>query len=221
LTGERLMANGFHITITAVAGLVGSTVPLKPDGVTTIGTRSTCSLVTPSDRVAPVHCRISREGSLWMLRCETDPRTGKRCSVIVNDGRCAEMPLRHGDRIEIGCYRLRFDEPDAPPDPFEALAAPITLTLLPPAQALTPRVTALAGEQVLMGSSETALWRLPDRTVSRHHCRVEFDGQAWIVRDLQSRNGTYVDGARVSTGTLTHGARLLVGRYRIDVSIAG
>ncbi len=213
------MANGFRITITAGAGLVGSTVPLKPDDSTTIGTRSTCSLVTPSDRVAPVHCRIRREGADWMLRCEVDPRTGKPCSVIVNDGRCSETPLRQGDRIEIGCYRLRFDEPDAPPDPFEALAPPVTLSVVPPPQAPTPRVTALAGERVLIGSSQTALWRLPDRTVSRHHCRVEFDGKAWQVRDLQSRNGTYVDGYRVASGALEHGSRVLVGRYRIDVAI--
>ncbi|RJP32272.1 MAG: FHA domain-containing protein [Phycisphaerales bacterium] len=215
------MANGFRITITAGTGLVGSTVPLKPDAATTIGTRSTCSLVTPSERVAPVHCKIAREGGDWVLRCETDSRTQRLCGVNVNDGRCTEFRLRHGDRIEIGCYRLRFDEPDGPPDPFEALAPPITLAAVPPPQQGNPRITALAGERVLIGSSDTALWRLPDRTVSRHHCRVEFDGQNWIIRDLQSRNGTYVDGQRVASTDLSHGSRIRVGRYRIEVAIEG
>ncbi len=43
---------------------------------------------------------------------------------------------------------------------------------------------------------------LDDGRVSREHARVGYDGQAWTVEDLGSRNGTFVDGAP------------LAGRYR-------
>ena len=38
---------------------------------------------------------------------------------------------------------------------------------------------------------------LDDSSVSRVHARIGFDGASWIVRDLESRNGTFVDGRRV------------------------
>ena len=39
---------------------------------------------------------------------------------------------------------------------------------------------------------------LEDLRVSREHVEVSFTGQRWIVRDLNSRNGTYVNGTRVT-----------------------
>ena len=35
---------------------------------------------------------------------------------------------------------------------------------------------------------------LDDRRASRHHCRVSFEQQRWVVEDLESRNGTFVAG---------------------------
>jgi pSer/pThr/pTyr-binding forkhead associated (FHA) protein len=37
----------------------------------------------------------------------------------------------------------------------------------------------------------------PDRTASRHHCRVEWTPAGPVVRDLGSRNGTYLNGTGV------------------------
>src|SRR5437667_10138824 len=36
-----------------------------------------------------------------------------------------------------------------------------------------------------------------DRTVSRVHCALELVASRWCVRDLASRNGTFVNGERV------------------------
>jgi len=39
---------------------------------------------------------------------------------------------------------------------------------------------------------------LPDDRLSRRHAEVRFvPGEGWTVRDFDSRNGTYVDGARL------------------------
>ncbi len=37
---------------------------------------------------------------------------------------------------------------------------------------------------------------LPDPYISNHHARLRFDGSAWWLEDLGSRNGTVVDGKR-------------------------
>ena len=36
-----------------------------------------------------------------------------------------------------------------------------------------------------------------DPLASRHHAAVQLDAHGWQVRDLGSRNGTFVDGARL------------------------
>lgn len=55
--------------------------------------------------------------------------------------------------------------------------------------------------------------------VSRVHCRLTArpDGQL-EVRDLESTNGTYVNGERVENAMLHEGDRLQVGRVEMVVS---
>ena len=58
---------------------------------------------------------------------------------------------------------------------------------------------------------------LTDRTVSRFHCEMLLDESGARVRDLNSRNGTYVDGIRVVEGYLHDGAELRIGRTALRV----
>jgi pSer/pThr/pTyr-binding forkhead associated (FHA) protein len=50
-----------------------------------------------------------------------------------------------------------------------------------------------------------------DPRVSRQHVEVSFDGSSVTVRDLGSRNGTWVDGASVRTAELAGEASLAIG----------
>jgi len=59
---------------------------------------------------------------------------------------------------------------------------------------------------------------LSDQTVSRHHaCLIYRDG-VWVLHDLQSTNGTTVNGAAVDHCVLHPGDELVLGaeRLRID-----
>jgi transcriptional regulator with PAS, ATPase and Fis domain len=51
-----------------------------------------------------------------------------------------------------------------------------------------------------------------DPTVSRFHCEVHLDGAGARLRDLDSRNGTTVDGVRVIEGWLRSGSIVRLGR---------
>ncbi|HZN95120.1 MAG TPA: FHA domain-containing protein [Myxococcales bacterium] len=50
-----------------------------------------------------------------------------------------------------------------------------------------------------------------DPNVSRQHCRIEFEANEFLLRDLQSANGTYLNAKRVSTAALRHGDVISVG----------
>lgn len=56
--------------------------------------------------------------------------------------------------------------------------------------------------------------RLDSHRVSRHHCCLSPEGDEVAVRDLDSTNGTYVNGRRVQTGRLRPGDELKVGTFR-------
>jgi transcriptional regulator with GAF, ATPase, and Fis domain len=56
---------------------------------------------------------------------------------------------------------------------------------------------------------------LDDTEVSRVHARIESDGAGWSIVDAVSRNGTFVDGARVERMPLRDGSLIRIGRTLI------
>ena len=60
---------------------------------------------------------------------------------------------------------------------------------------------------------------LADRTVSELHCVIACVGQTVHVRDLDSTNGTMVNGRLVTETDLFHGDELYLGQLRFQVLI--
>ena len=52
---------------------------------------------------------------------------------------------------------------------------------------------------------------LRDPKVSRHHAEIVFERGFFVLHDLSSANGTYVNARRVRVAPLTHGAKLRMG----------
>jgi eukaryotic-like serine/threonine-protein kinase len=67
----------------------------------------------------------------------------------------------------------------------------------------------LARANVVIGRSrdEADLW-IDDRRLSGRHCRLMYDGSQWQVIDLESRNGTAINGRRISMARLFGGDKL-------------
>jgi transcriptional regulator with GAF, ATPase, and Fis domain len=60
---------------------------------------------------------------------------------------------------------------------------------------------------------------IDDPTVSRVHAELQFRDDGIWVRDLASRNGTYVQGVRVEGAQLTEGAKLRLGAAVVTVAL--
>lgn len=75
----------------------------------------------------------------------------------------------------------------------------------------------LEGERVTIGQSSTNDLPLPfDRTVSRVHAVLERVASRWCVRDLASRNGTFVNGERIwGERPLRPGDEIRIGGVRL------
>ncbi len=74
------------------------------------------------------------------------------------------------------------------------------------------------GEEVVVGRSSSADLSVPDPSMSRRHARLRLDGGAWRVEDLESRNGTMLNGSKiVGASPVAAGDILTVGSSRITV----
>jgi hypothetical protein len=69
-----------------------------------------------------------------------------------------------------------------------------------------------AAENVL-GRASGSLVALADRLASRHHAAIRFDAEtaAWTLHDLGSRNGTWLDGMRITSAPLSPGGQIRIG----------
>ncbi|MCC6877601.1 MAG: sigma 54-interacting transcriptional regulator, partial [Sandaracinaceae bacterium] len=68
-----------------------------------------------------------------------------------------------------------------------------------------------------IGSAPDADVRLVDPTVSRLHARLEPTDEGLWITDLDSTNGTFVDGVRVGRALLHEGARVRLGHGELEV----
>lgn len=76
------------------------------------------------------------------------------------------------------------------------------------------------GEVTVGRSPESAVF-LDDVTVSRRHATFSREGDHWLVRDVGSLNGTYVNGTRVDTAPLGSGDHVQIGRFKLTFVTAG
>jgi DNA-binding winged helix-turn-helix (wHTH) protein len=72
-----------------------------------------------------------------------------------------------------------------------------------------------AGRNVIGRDADAAV-RVDDRTISRHHAVIAIHGCRVTIEDLQSKNGTFIDGHRITApADLRDGAVVEVGSVRM------
>ena len=76
----------------------------------------------------------------------------------------------------------------------------------------------LPGNIKTIGRSSGAEFMVDAALVSRLHCRLSAGATELQVDDLDSTNGTFVNGERVTRSTLKEGDRLGVGRVELVIS---
>jgi predicted component of type VI protein secretion system len=83
----------------------------------------------------------------------------------------------------------------------------------------TPRSVALAAERTVVGRDPEAAIHIDDEAVSWHHLEIESRGGVLMATDLDSRNGTALNGDPLDRPRrLRDGDTLTVGGHRLEVS---
>jgi transcriptional regulator with GAF, ATPase, and Fis domain len=97
--------------------------------------------------------------------------------------------------------QLHFDAP-------EALMKPRLLAI---SGSLTGTVQPLVDGLLSIGRDESSQLRLIDSAVSRRHCTIQQNGLEFELVDLDSRNGTFVNGIPIRRRTIDHGDTIRIG----------
>lgn len=78
------------------------------------------------------------------------------------------------------------------------------------------------GERFPVGSEEVTLGRDPasniflnDVTVSRRHAKITFEHSNYVLTDVGSLNGTYVNKERINKAVLKHSDEIQIGKYKL------
>lgn len=203
------------------------------DEVQFIGRDPGCEIPLADTAASRRHCAVQLAGDGSVLLTDGGSANG----TYVGQERVDDATLYGGELIIVGTSSLRLerDPPraDAPaPRTAGSTLAPVTEDApvepqpepgqrKPPATGPFLEITTAGGEVYYapVGDEEQVIGRdaaceipLPDASASSRHCSVQLaEGRAVYLRDLESGNGTRVDGEVVTEGWLWGGERVTVG----------
>jgi hypothetical protein len=190
------------------------------DDVVVIGSGSAARIRLPADAVRPEHFRI--EGQTWTLLAES--KLGGMTRAAGDSG-----SIGHGMSLEIGPYRVRISASPAgtavsPPRRTESLARELMRSLL--GEGAAPSLEIERGPHqgakrdlpppeaiLVIGRGDEATWVIVDEDLSRIHAEIRRGWDGVTVVDLDSKNGTRIDGVKIGPDPieLHDGAALALG----------
>ncbi len=177
-------------------------IPLE-DKPVTLGRSDDADVKLPARAASRIHAQaLPREGAWWIEDLQSSNGT------LLN-GRKIDSPtrLKAGDTVGIGGLNLTFEGPAAaaPPD------AKVARLLYTPDKDKPP-IEILLHTRVTIGRKPDNTLHIDSKAVSGHHAEVvRRDGQ-YVLIDLGSSNGTFVDKRQVKQHVLRNGDSLLLGK---------
>src|SRR5678815_5820934 len=82
-------------------------------------------------------------------------------------------------------------------------------------EGLTGRSYELKVEKTTIGRLEDNSFQIAEQSVSSHHCEILLKGNDVIVKDLNSTNGTYINGEKITEKGLKPGQILRLGQIEM------
>lgn len=80
---------------------------------------------------------------------------------------------------------------------------------------MTGRTHELKVDKTTVGRVEDNLFQIAEPSVSSHHCEVLLRGNDIVVKDLNSTNGTYINGQKITEGPIRPGQILRLGQIEM------
>ncbi|MHB8648041.1 MAG: FHA domain-containing protein, partial [Thermomicrobiales bacterium] len=200
-------------------------VPLTNEPVT-VGRSDDNTIVIKDDWISRKHMEITLgTDGLYYAR-----DLGSANGMTVNGRAEQSAPLKPGDLVQLGAYLLLFSvDTENQADPTRLRQATRMEGSGSPPAAPAGAVASDTGEDeggiaaslMVFGKEMATIGRASENDlvldhpqVSRRHAQVRWDGAQYVISDLNSTNGVYVNGERMREAVLPEGARVQIGPFR-------
>lgn len=168
---------------------------------TSIGKSKANDVVLPFPTVYRFHAVIAKKRREWVI---TDT-SGRTVGIAVNGRRVdGKAVIENGDIITIGNIPLKFECDDALSQKSktqlrsQVQTAPNTVAYGVLVDVKTKRPVYLKKRDVLIGRGNDCDIQILDDTVSSNHARIYQTSRGWAVTDLDSHNGTKLNGRYIN-----------------------
>ncbi len=195
----------------------------------TLGRATNEDIVLRDAKVSRTHARIQCDERGCRI-VDLDSANG----TFINGARVSDAALSPGDVIVLGDSALRYEttplqsateitplNSEAELDATLVQATVQTQVNDTGAPSFVVHTSARTWE-VTLTSNALTIGRLPDNDlqldladVSRHHARIERAGEAFLIRDLRSTNGTWLGEERIQEHTLTQSETIRIGAAQL------
>lgn len=177
------------------------------EGAVRLGRAEDNEIVLPDVGVSRRHAQI------YVGRGEvTVEDLGSGNGTYYNGYRIQSQPIQSGDEVVIDPFVLQFRVLG------QERAAQMHAADQAPARLEVVVGTGMAGSSypitqrgLSIGRSEDRDVVIPDPASSRHHCQITLMGDDYVLRDMGSANGVYVNAVRVRDCTLADGDLIRIG----------
>ena len=88
-------------------------------------------------------------------------------------------------------------------------------------EGMTGRSHELTVDKTTIGRVEDNTFHIADPSISSHHCEIILRGGEVVVHDLNSTNGTFIEGEKVSESVLKAGQVLRLGQIQLRLEAPG
>ena len=211
------------VAVVAIAGAVGffiltraaprkSGAQMSASRSITIGRDPHCTLVVSDSQISRRHAEITNTNGLSIL---TD--LGSKNGTFVNGHKIMRHTLREGDRIRVGSHEFVFQGATLI-ETGSVLSQQIPSSKLKRAVLVisdgTSHVKSIPIGQgpLVLGRDDVNELGLADPLVSRRHAEISHQGGEFVLRDLTSANGTWVNGKRIRQSNLHDGDEIRLGK---------
>ncbi|MFC1524763.1 FHA domain-containing protein [Planctomycetota bacterium] len=182
------------------------------------GRVSKCPVHIKDSKISRQHCHITKTSQGGFKITDLDSAN----STFVNGERISDKILFPKDVIKIGNSKIVFDMVEE-----TQIIAPLTerITLEVTSKSGVPekkRTFELEQDLLIIGRGKDCSLRIRDKKTSRKHCQItKVSTGQYKVTDLNSANGTLINGHKISEHTLKSGDIIRIGAHKIVFSLSG